>query len=92
MVTGDTQDALDIRLAVYMERLDSYIDSQTKLNEKMCSKLESLDTNLDEIYEWKSKLTGMKSAYLGVGLLFIHTIAVMGGLTALFKWFLSGDK
>ena len=92
MVTGDTQDTLDIRLAVYMERLDSYIDSQNKLNERLCSKLERLDTNIDEIYEWKSKLTGMKSAYLGVGLLFIHTIAVMGGLTALFKWFLSGDK
>ena len=87
-----TSDDLDVKLAVYMERLDSYIDSQTKLNEQMCSKLESLDSNVDEIYEWKSKLTGMKSAYLGVGLLFIHTIAVMGGLTALFKWFLSGDK
>ena len=87
-----TSDDLDVKLAVYMERLDSYIDSQTKLNEQMCAKLESLDTNIDEIYEWKSKLTGMKSAYLGVGLLFIHTIAVMGVLTALFKWFLSGDK
>ena len=87
-----TSDDLDVKLAVYMERLDSYIDSQTKLNEQLCSKLESLDSNIDEIYEWKSKSTGMKSAYLGVGLLFIHTIAVMGGLTALFKWFLSGDK
>ena len=73
-----TSDDLDVKLAVYMERLDSYIDSQTKLNEQLCSKLESLDSNIDEIYEWKSKLTGMKSAYLGVGLLFIHTIAVMG--------------
>ena len=91
MATPTSED-LDVKLAVYMERLDSYIDSQTKLNEQMCSKLESLDSNVDEIYEWKSKLTGMKSAYLGVGLLFIHTIAVMGGLTALFKWFLSGDK
>ena len=85
-------DDLDVKLAIYMERLDSYIGIQTKLNEQMCAKLENLDTNVDEIYEWKSKLTGMKSAYLGVGLLFIHTIAVMGGLTALFKWFLSGDK
>ena len=92
MATTDTQEALDVKLAVYMERLDSYIESQTKLNERLCSKLETLDTNIDEIYEWKSKLTGMKSAYLGVGLLFIHTIAVMGGLTVLFKWFLSGDK
>ncbi len=87
-----TSDDLDVKLAVYMERLDSYIESQTKLNEQMCSKLERLDSNIDEIYEWKSKLTGMKSAYLGVGLLFIHTIAVMGGLTALLKWFLTGDK
>ena len=87
-----TSDDLDVKLAVYMERLDSYIDSQTKLNEQMCAKLEGLDTNIDEIYDWKSKLTGMKSAYLGVGLLFIHTTAVMGGLTVLFKWFLSGDK
>ena len=74
-----TDTELDVKLAVYMERLDSYIESQTKLNEQMCSKLEGLDTNIDEIYEWKSKLTGMKSAYLGVGLLFIHTIGVMGG-------------
>jgi len=91
MAISASQD-LNVKLAVYMERLDSYIESQTKLNEQMCAKLENLDTNVDEIYEWKSKLTGMKSAYLGVGLLFIHTIAVMGGLTALFKWFLSGDK
>ena len=90
MVTS--QQELDVRVAVYMERLDSYIESQTKLNEQLCSKLDSLDKNIDEIYEWKSKLTGMKSAYLGVGLLFIHTIAVMGGLVGLFKWFLSGDK
>ena len=88
----NTNTDLDIKLAVYMERLDSYIESQTKLNEQMCSKLERLDTTIDKIYDWKSRLTGMKSAYLGVGLLFVHTIAVMGGLTVLFKWFLSGDK
>jgi len=88
----NTNTDLGIKLAVYMERLDSYIESQTKLNEQMCSKLERLDTTIDEIYDWRSKLTGMKSAYLGVGLLFVHTIAVMGGLTVLFKWFLSGDK
>jgi len=91
MATPASQD-LDVKLAVYMERLDSYIESQTKLNEQMCAKFERVDTTIDEIYDWKSKLTGMKSAYLGVGLLFIHTIAVMGGLTVLFKWFLSGDK
>ena len=48
-----TSDDLDVKLAVYMDRLDSYIESQTKLNEQMCSKLESLDSNIDEIYEWK---------------------------------------
>ena len=85
-------EALDVKLAVYMERLDSYIDSQTKLNEQMCSKFETLDANLDELHNWKSKLTGMKSAFFTVGILFVHTFAVMGGLVAIFKWFLSGDK
>ena len=85
-------EALDVKLAVYMERLDSYIDSQTKLNEQMCSKFETLDANLDELHNWKSKLTGMKSAFFTVGILFVHTLAVMGGLVGIFKWFLSGDK
>ena len=91
MVTSQQQE-LDVRVAVYMERLDSYIESQTKLNEQLCSKLDSLDKNIDEIYEWKSKLTGMKSAFFTVGILFVHTFAVMGGLIGIFKWFLSGDK
>ena len=91
MVTSQQQE-LDVRVAVYMERLDSYIESQTKLNEQLCSKLDSLDKNIDEIHEWKSKLTGMKSAFFTVGILFIHTLAVMGGLVGIFKWFLAGDK
>ena len=90
MTTNQTD--LDVKLAVYMERLDSYIESQTKLNKQMYLRNESLDKSIDELLSWKSKLTGMKSAYLGVGLLFIHTTAVMVGLTVLFKWFLSGDK
>ena len=90
MVTSKQE--LDVRVAVYMERLDSYIESQTKLNEQLCSKLDRLDENIDEIQEWKSKLTGMKSAFFTVGILFVHTLAVMGGLVGIFKWFLSGDK
>jgi len=35
---------------------------------------------------------GMKTAFVAVGLLFLHTTAVMGGLIAFTKWFLSGDK
>ena len=37
---------IDVRLAVYMERLDSYIESQTKLNEQLCSKLDRLDETI----------------------------------------------
>ena len=33
----------DVKLAVYMERLDSYIESQTALNQTLCIRLEKLD-------------------------------------------------
>ena len=32
----------DVNLAVYMERLDSYIESQTALNTTLCQRLEAI--------------------------------------------------
>ena len=42
-------DDLDVKLAVYMERLDSYIESQTRLNETLCARFEEISDELDEI-------------------------------------------
>jgi len=82
----------DVQLAVYMERLDTYIESQTKLNEALCENLSKVSVEIDKLQGWKDKMGGMKTAFVAVGLLFLHTTAVMGGLIAFTKWFLSGDK
>ena len=91
MATQTSKD-LDVKLAVYMERLDTYIESQTKLNEALCESLSKVSVEVDKLQGWKDKMGGMKTAFVAVGLLFLHTTAVMGGLIAFTKWFLSGDK
>ena len=57
MADKDTQ----VNLAVYMERLDSYISSQNALNETLSKNLEKVETQVDDISQWRSKMYGMKS-------------------------------
>ena len=76
----------DVKLAVYMERLDSYIESQTALNQTLCVRLEKIDERLDDVQFWRNKIYGARTALVAVGLLMVHTTAVMGGFLALMKW------
>ena len=76
----------DINLAVYMERLDSYIESQTALNKTLCARLEKIDGRLDDVQYWRSKIYGARTAVVAVGILVVHTTAVMVGFLALLKW------
>jgi len=75
----DTQ----LNLAVYMERLDSYISSQNALNEKLSLNLEKVETKVDNISQWRSKMYGMKSILLAIGILVVHTSAIMGSFIAI---------
>ena len=76
----------EINLAVYMERLDAYIESQTALNTTLCARLEAIDGRLDDVQFWRSKIYGARTALIAAGLLMVHTTAVMGGFLALIKW------
>ena len=79
MADKDTQ----VNLAVYMERLDSYISSQNALNENLSKNLEEVETKVDDISQWRSKMYGMKSILLAIGVLIVHTSAVMGSFVAI---------
>ena len=79
MVNKNTQ----VNLAVYMERLDSYISSQNALNENLSKNLEQVETKVDDISQWRSKMYGMKSILLAIGLLVVHTSAVLGSFIAI---------
>ena len=78
MVNKNTQ----MNLAVYMERLDSYISSQNALNEKLTLNLEKVETKVDNISEWRSKMYGVKTALVGVGFLVVHLAVIVGTLTS----------
>ena len=82
MVNKNTQ----VNLAVYMERLDSYISSQNALNEKLSLSLEKVETQVDNISEWRNKMYGMKSILLAIGILVVHTSAVMGSFVAIINF------
>lgn len=83
------QDDLDVKLAVYMERLDSYIESQTKLNDTLCTRFEQMGEELDEIKHWRTKVYGAKSATVVLGAIFIHSAVVLGSLVGIMTWFSS---
>jgi len=76
----------NVQLAVYMERLDSYIQSQTILNTTLCKRLEEVDERIDDVRLWRSRIYGARTALVAVGILVVHTTAVMGGFLALIKW------
>jgi|TARA_R110000824_G_scaffold156873_5_gene330096 hypothetical protein len=71
---------LNIKLAVYMERLDNYIETHSILTENICSKLDSMDNDIDEIKTWRSKFLGAKWITGAIGILALHTTVVLSAI------------
>ena len=69
-----------------MERLDSYISSQNALNENLSKNLEKVETKVDDISQWRNKVYGMKSILLAMGILIVHTSAIMGSFVAIINF------
>ena len=81
-----TEKEVVVNLETYIERMDAYIESQTALNRTLSKRLEAIDERLDDVRIWRSKIYGARTAFIAVGLLVVHTTAVMGGFLALIKW------
>ena len=77
----------DVDLAVYMERLDAYIVTQSDLNKTLCKGLEKVHDELDELKHWRTQFYGAKSLALLIGILFAHAGVVMAAVGALIKLF-----
>ena len=82
-----TDSELDVKLAVYMERLDSYIESQTRLNDTLCARFEEMGEELDEIKHWRARVYGAKSAFVIISVVAMHTGMVLASLFAMMTWF-----
>ena len=85
MVQG-TKNETEINLAVYMERLDAYIENQNVLNQTLGSSIDSINNSLDEVRIWRSKIYGGKTVVIALGVLVLHTSVVMGSFVALINY------
>ena len=79
----DKPSTTEINLAVYMERLDAYIASQTALNNTLVDSLERVQNQISEFDNWRNRMYGAKTIVIALGVLVLHTSAVMGGFLAL---------
>ena len=76
----------EVKLAVYMERLDAYIQSQTNLNNIIVERLEQINSELTELNNWRSRVYGAKTIMVALGLLVLHTSAIMGSFAVLINF------
>ena len=79
-------DDLNVKLAVYMERLDNYIESQANLNETMCRRLEKHGEELDALQDWRTKFLGAKWISGAIALLAVHTTVVLAAILGMVRW------
>ena len=73
----------DIKLAVYVERLDRYIETQSALNASLINSFKSIETDVEDIREWRSKMYGAKTGLIAVGFLIVHLVVIVGALTGI---------
>jgi hypothetical protein len=76
-------DSIDVKLAVYVERLDRYIETQSALNSSLINSFKSIETDVADIQVWKSKMYGMKTGLVAVGFLIVHLVVIIGTLTGI---------
>ena len=60
---------IDVTLAVYTERLDGYISGQNKLNTTLVESLDKLNTEVNDLQDWKHRVHGAKSGSIAMGCL-----------------------
>ena len=85
-MSTSTDGDVNVKLAIYMERLDNYIQSQTALNESICRNLANIEEDLQDVRTWRTKMYGIKTGAIALGLLVLHTSAVMGSFVAILRW------
>lgn len=86
LMSTSTDGDVNVKLAIYMERLDNYIQSQTALNESICRNLANIEEDLQDVRTWRTKMYGIKTGAIALGLLVLHTSAVMGSFVAILRW------
>ena len=80
------KESTSVKLAIYTERLDRYIETQESLNKRLVTSMEKLNTDVEGLHDWRSRIVGAKTGLVAVGLLITHTVVVLGSMVALVSW------
>ena len=76
----------NVKLAVYMERLDNYMQNQATLNETICRRLDKHGEEIDELSNWRTKFLGAKWITGAIGILALHTTVVLSAILGMMRW------
>ena len=80
-------DELEVKVAVYMERLDSYIETSTELNRTLVSGLERVNNELDELKHWRTRFYGAKTLFMMLFAMFAHAGVVLAAVVGILNWY-----
>ena len=73
----------EVNLAVYMERLDSYINKQTDINTSLKESLDNANEQISDINDWRTKIYGAGVLMISLGVIALHTTAILGSIAAM---------
>ena len=82
----DAED-LDVKVAVYMERLDAYIETSTELNRTLTEGLARVNDELGELQQWRSKFYGAKTLSMMLFAMFAHAGVVLAAVVGILNWY-----
>ena len=77
---------LNVNLAVYMERLDNYMQNQATLNETIRRRLDKHGEEIDELSNWRTKFLGAKWITASIGILALHTTVILSAILGMMRW------
>ena len=80
-------DELEVKVAVYMERLDTYIDTSTELNRTLVEGLARINYDLDELKHWRTKFYGAKTLVMMMLAMFAHAGVVLAAVVGILNWY-----
>jgi len=80
-------DELEVKVAVYMERLDSYIETSTELNRTLVSGLERVNNELDELKHWRTRFYGAKTLFMMLFAMFAHAGVILAAVVGILHWY-----
>ena len=80
-------DELEVKVAVYMERLDSYIETSTELNRTLVAGLERVNNELDELKHWRTRFYGAKTLFMMLFAMFAHAGVVLAAVVGILNWY-----